>query len=131
LSSLRLDRATAVQYAGLTRRLHPWMARPGRAVMGFDRMAGLVLMLGGRQVGEAWYSTQDRARTAAGIRAECPGGRGWWGDRAPILLFNRPVSSVELAALGSCGLTLDQYRVLAPPAQTMGLTVYVPRATEG
>ena len=44
----------------------------GDPVMAFDEMAGVVLLLDGRSVGEAWYSRIDPARTAAGIRASAP-----------------------------------------------------------
>ena len=54
-------------------------AAGGRPTMAFDEMAGLVLLLDGRSVGEAWYSHIDPARTAAGIRSVCTRPRPW-GD---------------------------------------------------
>ena len=62
LSSVRLTPETARKYADLHRQLLPWVGKPGRAMMPFDGMAGLVLMLDGRPVGEAWYA---RKRPAA------------------------------------------------------------------
>lgn len=97
--------------------------------MAFDEMAGIVLLLDGRPVGEAWYSALDRERTAVGIGLDCPGGHGWWGTRSPILIFRRPVSGTEIAALRSCGLVFaTDYRLLASAQETEGLQVYVPTA---
>jgi hypothetical protein len=133
LSSVRLDPASASEYGALYDMLRPYIEPPGRAIMAFDRMPGLVLLLNGRPVGEAWYSATDPQRTAAGIRQACATAQPWWGDRAPILLFNRPVTKTETAALESCGLTFaTDYRLLAPIDQTHGLQVYVPiNSTDG
>jgi hypothetical protein len=96
-------------------------------MMAFDEMPGIVLLLGGRPVGEAWYSRIDDARTAAGIRSQCHGGRGWWGSREPVLLYNRPPRATDIAALNYCGLNLNtDYRMLAPSSATIGLRIYVP-----
>jgi len=63
-------------------RLRPRTEQPGRAVIAFDQMSGIVLLLGGRPVGEPWTSPADPRRTASGIKAECARGRpAWWGDR--------------------------------------------------
>jgi hypothetical protein len=127
LSSVRLAPATAQAYSKLRHDLAPYLDPPGRAVMAFDEMAGVVLLLDGRPVGEAWYSAIDRERSADGIRATCAGGKPWWGDRAPLLLFRRPVSQTEIDALAFCGLRFDSdYRLLEPREDTMGLWVYVP-----
>jgi|GEM_PF-2398535 len=126
LASVRLAPATAQAYSDLRHRLEPYLEPPGRAIMAFDEMAGVVLLLDGRPVGEAWYSALDPGRTAAGIRAVCQAGR-WWGDRAPLLLFRRPVTAVDTDALASCGLRFaTDYRLLAAKEETMGLLVYVP-----
>jgi hypothetical protein len=125
LSSIRLDPQTAAKYTALHDRLAPYL-KPGRAIMGFDEMAGVVLLLDGRSVGEAWYSASDRQRTAAGIAAACRNGP-WWGSQKPLLLFRRPVSAVDRDALRSCGLDLETgYTLLAPAHETMDLSVYVP-----
>jgi hypothetical protein len=127
LSSLRLDPQSARQYSDLYQQLKPYLLPPGRAMMGFDEMSGLILALGGRPVGEAWYSRIDRARSAAGIRADCAGGHPWWGQRLPIILFDRPVSDSETAALQACGLSLaNDYRLLPFQEDGMNLTIYVP-----
>ncbi len=129
LGSLKLDPIDARSYSQLRSRLRPYIEPPGRAIMAFDEMPGIVLFLDGRPVGEAWYSATDHARTAAGIRAACEDGPGWWGTRLPILLFRRPISDTEIDALWACGLVFaTDYRLLAPPAETMGLSVYVPAA---
>jgi hypothetical protein len=132
LASVKLDPVTAAKYSDLYGRLQPWIEPGGRAMMAFDMMPGIVLLLNGRQVGEAWNSTDGRARTAAGIRQECAQGPPWWGSRLPILLFNRPIDDTEIGALKACHLDFAaDYRLLAPVEQTMGLSVYVPAATAG
>jgi hypothetical protein len=95
-------------------------------MLGLDRLAGVILALDGRPVAEAWVS--DGGRSAAGIREQCSSGEAWWGSREPILLFGRPASPGELAALRSCGLDVaSDYQQLAPKEETMGIEVYVPR----
>ncbi|HCT77243.1 MAG TPA: hypothetical protein DGG94_22615 [Micromonosporaceae bacterium] len=129
LDSVKLDPATAQQFSLLYQRLKPYVEPEGRAIMAFDEMAGVVFLLSGRSVGEAWYSDLDRERTATGIAAECTKGQPWWGQRKPILLFHRAVSENEVNALRSCGLVFaTDYRLLAPKEETMGLSVYVPAA---
>jgi len=77
-------------------------------------------------VGEAWYSHLDPQRTAAGIRAACPDGKGPWGSRPPILFFSQAISGTQTAALKACGLEFARdYRQLGDPTQTMGFKVYV------
>jgi hypothetical protein len=130
LDSLRLDARKAASYRSLHEQLQPYLS-PGRPIMAFDEMAGIVLLLDGRPVGEAWYSTSDPARTAAGIRAVCADGKPWWGSREPLLIFRRPIRAADRDAIRSCGLDIDSdYRQLAPPEQTMGLAVYVPEGEQ-
>jgi hypothetical protein len=127
LASIRLDPQTAQSYSQLYDDLRPYLQPPGRPIMAFDAMAGIVLALDGRPVGEAWYSASDHNRTAADIRASCPDGHGWWGTRAPILIFNRPVTQIETAALHSCGLDfVTDYRLLPLQDDLTRLQVYVP-----
>lgn len=123
LASVRVDPDQAARYAALRGALRPYLSPPGRAVIGFDKMAGIVLVLDGRPVGEPWTSPADPARTAAGIASACPGGRPWWGDRAPIVLFNRPMRPADGRALAACHLDPAGYRAV-PVA---GLTALVPR----
>jgi hypothetical protein len=127
LSSVELDPATAAAYAALYAELRPYVQAPGRAVMAFDEMPGVVLLLNGRSVGEGWYSAIDPARSATGIRAECAGGHPFWGDRIPIVIFNRPPTQNETGALAACGLSLSvDYRQLPRLDQSPYLQVYVP-----
>jgi hypothetical protein len=127
LSSVGLDPTTAAAFSRLHAALAGYVSEPGRPVMGFDEMAGVVLLLDGRPVGEAWYSAIDRRRTAAGIRRACPGGRPTWGPRPPILLFNRAVSTVEIKALSACGLSFEKdYRLLSADTGVPRLKIYVP-----
>ena len=128
LSSLRLAPADARRYSRLYRLLRPYIEPGGRAMMAFDQLPGIVLLLGGRPVGEAWYSAIDLPRTAAGIRSQCQAGHGWWGSRDPVLLYNRPPRATDIAALNYCGLNLNtDYRTLAPSSATMGLRIYLPQ----
>ncbi len=127
LASLRLDPTAAAEYAALRRAVAGHL-RPGRPVMGFDTMAGLVLVLDGRPVGEAWYPARDPVRTAAGIESECRG-KPLTGNRTPILLFNRPVRPAEVRVLRRCRLDLaTDFRLVQAPGLTPGLSVYVPVA---
>lgn len=126
LASVRLDPVTAGRYAGLRARLRPYVGTDGRAVIGFDKMAGVVLLLGGRSVGELWYASNDRDRTATGIAAECTKDHPWWGDRAPVVIFNRAVTPADRTLLGRCGFDLGTtYRLLGG---TGDLAVWVPQA---
>lgn len=127
LSSVRLAPETAAVASQLSQILEPYL-RPGGGtyMMAFDESPGIIFALDGRSVGEAWYSSTDRSRTAAGIRAACPDGRGPWGPRPPILFFNRPVSAVEIIALKACGLDFARdYRQVDNPTNTMGFTIYI------
>jgi hypothetical protein len=126
LDSVQLQPGTADAYRRLRERLQPYLEPEGRAMLGLDRLAGVILALDGRPVAEAWVS--DGGRSAAGIREQCSSGEAWWGSREPILLFGRPASPGELAALRSCGLDVaSDYQQLAPKEETMGIEVYVPR----
>jgi hypothetical protein len=128
LSSVHLDRTTARTYADLHALLRQYVEPAGRAMMGFDGLAGVVLMLDGRPVGEAWYSGSIPSRSAAGIRRACENGHPWWGDREPLVFFNRPETRRERVVLRGCGLSLrDDYRLLTFAGVRGGtLHVYVP-----
>jgi hypothetical protein len=132
LSSLRLDPTRAQAYTHLRETLEPYVEPPGRAMMGFDGLAGIILLLDGRSVGEAWYSGKFPSRSAAGIRRACADGDPWWGDRKPVVLFNRPVTARDRGALRACHLSLrGDYRELTFGGIRGGdLHVYVP-ADEG
>lgn len=126
LAGVRLDDATARRYAALHAQLRPYVEPDGRAIIGLDKMAGVVFLLDGRSVGELWYASNDRDRTAVGIAAECTRDRPWWGERSPVLIFNRPVLPDDRTLLGRCGFDLGtNYRQLPDVA---GLAVWVPGA---
>ena len=127
LASVAIEPARAKQYSKLREFMEPYITPAGRPIMGFDGVAGVVLALDGRSVGEAWYGNRDPARIAYGIRAECKEQEPWWGDRAPILLFNRAIRPNELDVLQSCGLDVTRdYRIIEPSEETMGLTIFLP-----
>lgn len=100
-------------------------SRPtGSPVMAFDEIAGLVLALDGRSVGEAWYSAIDHTRTAAGIEATCASRTL---KEAPVVIFNRPVGESDVSAIRSCGYQLDRDFRGVPVALPQSLRVFVPR----
>ncbi|WP_134741157.1 hypothetical protein [Nocardioides sp. 503] len=126
LDSVRLDPDDAASYTALRERLLPYVEKPGRAMMPFDGMAGLVYLLDGRPVGEAWYSRLDTARSTAGVVRTCDDDR-WWGARKPIVLFNRPVTDRERTALRHCGIYLARYEKIRVTVPIPDVVVYVPR----
>jgi hypothetical protein len=127
LAGIKLDPATASVYQEFRERLRPWIEPAGRGVMAYDMVAGVVLILDGRPVGEAWVSPYDPVHAAVSMRADCLRSDRSWGQRAPILLFTHPVTAIEVETLRVCGYNFDtDYRLLAPPEQTLLLHVYVP-----
>lgn len=125
LDSVRLTPEAAAAYSELRERLLPYVEEPGRAMMPFDGMAGLVFLLDGRPVGEAWYSGKDTARSTAGVIRTCDNDR-WWGKRRPIVLFNRPVTGLERAALRHCGIHLARYEQILVGGPVPDIVIYVP-----
>ncbi|WP_350276964.1 hypothetical protein [Kribbella sp. HUAS MG21] len=126
LDGLYLSQPAEENFGRLVRELRPYTEPPGRPVLAFDKMAGLVLMLGGRPLGEAWVAPKERGRTAAGIEEAC---RTHRPDRAPLIILNRKISDFEITALRACGLDFHaEYEQLAPPRETIGLQVWIPKA---
>lgn len=127
LGSLRLSPTDAANFSHLRWMLQRYVEPPGRAIMAFDESAGIVLLLDGQPVGEAWYSNGDAIRSAAGVMAECQNKKPYWGARIPLVLFRRAVTSTDIAGLKYCGIDFaNDYRLLAPKQETMGFMVYVP-----
>jgi hypothetical protein len=128
LKGVYLQPSAERRYAELEAKLRPYLQPTSRPILAFDKMAGLVLMLQGKPVGEAWVAPKERNRTAAGIEEACRHGQPWSPGRPPIILLNRRISDVEISALRACALDFTaDYALLAPPQQTMNLLVYVPR----
>ncbi|MEV5962426.1 hypothetical protein AB0L70_11730 [Kribbella sp. NPDC051952] len=126
---LYLQPAAEDNFTELAARLKPYTGQAGRPMLAFDKMAGIVLMLQGRPVGEAWVAPKERERTAAGIEEVCRKGQPWDPSRRPIIILNRAISDVEITALRACLLDFrTDYRLLAPAPETMGVQVWVPRA---
>ncbi|WP_328998916.1 hypothetical protein OHA18_31280 [Kribbella sp. NBC_00709] len=126
LQGLYLSPAAEENYLKLAADLRPYTEPGGRPMLAFDKMAGLVLILGGRPLGEAWVAPAERARTAAGIEEVC---RKSHPDRPPLIILNRSISDDEITALQACGLDFRvDYAQLAPAQQTIGLQVWVPKA---
>jgi hypothetical protein len=126
LKGLYVEPLAEQNYTKLATALRPYLQPAGRPILAFDKMAGIVLMLQGKPVGEAWVAPKERSRTAAGIEEVCRNGRPWDASRPPIIILSRPISDVEVTA---CGLDFQaDYTLLAPAKDTIKLQVYVPRA---
>ena len=127
LARMKLNHDKAYRWSTLHHALAPYLDPPGRAIMAYDELAGLTFFLDGQPVGEAWYSSLDRPRTAENLRASCRGGHPWWESRWPLLVFQRPVSDIEIQGLKDCGIDFaTQYKLVAPASQTINLQVYAP-----
>ncbi len=95
--------------------------------MAFDEMAGVVLLLDGRPVGEAWYSRIDPARPAAGIRSVVHPRHARGTTQLPVVVYDRAPSAVDQDALRACGLSLTRdYRLVPVERGGPPLRVYVP-----
>ncbi|WP_123223515.1 hypothetical protein [Nocardioides pocheonensis] len=94
-----------------------------RPMLAFGELAQYVLILGGRPIGEAWYSSYDDGLNAADLRAACRHGNPW-GDQQPLVVANRDPSATELAAWRVCGVDFStEYRDVTPPAAPDGVRV--------
>lgn len=126
LDGLYLSQPAEENFGRLVSDLRPYLEPPGRPVLALDKMAGLVLMLGGRPLGEAWIAPKERGRTAAGIEEVCHTNRP---SRPPLIILNRKISDYETNALRACGLDFHaDYEQLAPTRETIGLQVWIPKA---
>lgn len=125
IGDLRVDATTASRFREVEAAVGDLPT--GTPVVAFDHMPGVVLLLGGRSVGEAWYDSVNFERTAAGIRAECR--NGWPHDRPPVVIYSRAPTPVDTAALAACGFSLESgFRRVEVTAGDPDLTVYVPTA---
>ncbi len=128
LADLRVDATTASRLRGVMAAAGD--RQPGDPVMAFDEMAGVVLLLDGRTVGEVWYGSTDPERTAAGIRSVCTRPLPW-GDALPVVLYDRPPGPVDQDALRACGLSLtSDYRLVPVDRGGRLLRVYLPNDAE-
>ncbi len=78
------------------------------SVISFAELGGLVLALDGQPVGESWNSSRAAQRGVVAIEEECrhiDQFRAW----PPIILFEAEPTAIDLRALRSCGLSLDDY----------------------
>ncbi len=124
--TLRLDSETVLVVQSLKAALGA-AAYAGRPYLAYDEMAGVVLLLDGRPVGQAWSSTHDPSRSSAVLRAYCVAHDNSWPHGRPILLFNRSIDDRDLAALDACGLSFAaDYRQLDVTGAN-GITAYLPR----
>jgi hypothetical protein len=99
-------------------------------MMAFDELPGLIVSLDGRSVGETWYSASDRKRSAANITDACQHGNPW-GDRQPIIFYNRRPREEDPGAFRTCGIDLFQdYRAVQVSGFKPALTVYIPNRSD-
>jgi hypothetical protein len=126
LVSLRISPPVARQYTAVRRALRPHLNTTGPTpIFAFDRMSGLVLIVGGIAAGELWNGTDRRAGTV--LKRACEQGEV---SRAnpPILLLKRDLGPHAVEALTACGLKFpsdfDELRLRRGPP---GLRIYVPR----
>jgi hypothetical protein len=104
LASLRVSSQLATRMADVRDAASSVQALPQHpAVLPFDELPGLVLLLDGRPMGEAWYSASDHERTWSGIRASCDLVER---SHSAIVVFARKPQNGDLRALGACGLVL-------------------------
>lgn len=128
LKGLHLSPLDERNFGRLATELRPYTEPAGRPIIALDKMAGLVLLLQGKPVGEAWTSSRERARSAAGIEEVCRQGPPWSPDRPPLLILNRNISTMDIDAMRACKLDFRaDYALLAPVEQTINLQVWVPR----
>ncbi len=128
LAQVRVDPETAARFKDV--RAAAGEHRTGDPVMAFDEMAGMVLLLDGRSVGEAWYSRIDGDRTAAGIGSVCTGPQPW-GGALPVVIYDHAPGAVDQDALRACGLSLSRdYELGTVDHGEPRLRVYVPIAEE-
>jgi hypothetical protein len=124
LAPLRVDAATAARLREV--RAAVGERRAGEPVIAFDEMAGMVVLLDGRSVGEAWYSSIDAERTAAGIRSACTRPRPW-ADGRPVVIYDHAPRALDQDSLRGCGLRLSSdYRQATVEQGEPHLRVYVP-----
>lgn len=124
LQGIRLDSDTAGSYESLAGALAPHLDRH-TSVLGLDEIPGLVLLLGRPPLGEAWTSSIDPERTAAGTRSACERGTG---SVTPVILSQRPLTRIDVNPLRECDIAFyADYRLLPTPGAPAGVRAYVPR----
>lgn len=122
LSTISLPTSEAHTYSRMRSELgiSPGSHRP---MLAFGDLAQYVLILGGRPIGEAWYSADDDGLNAADLRAACRHGNPW-GDEQPLVVANRDPSPAELAAWRACGIDFaTDYRDVTPASAPTGLRI--------
>ena len=122
LSSLRVSAQLATRMADIRSAASSVNALPQHpAVLPFDELPGLVLLLDGRPVGEAWYSASDHIRTRAGIRASCDVVAK---SNAVVVVFAREPQEGDRDALRTCGVVLTDDPRAVPVGEDRQWLVY-------
>ena len=122
---VRLDPATARQYAALVAAVGPHVVPDRTPVLTLDQNAGLTYLLRGVPAGSTWTDAASPSRTAGILELACREGDV---AAAPVLVVDRPVDPALRRALAGCGFDYPAgYRELAVPDGPPGLRVFVPR----
>lgn len=99
---------------------------PDRPMLAFGDLAQYILVLGGRPIGESWFSAEDDGLDRADLLAACRDGNPW-GSLQPLVVANRAPSDRELAAWRSCGVEFStDYVDVTPPSAPHGVRVFAP-----
>lgn len=94
-----------------------------RPMLAFGELSHYVLVLGGRPVGSAWYSSDDDGLNAADLRSACRRGNPW-GDAQPLVVASRGPSEAELSAWNACGIDFERdYADVTPPSAPDGIRI--------
>jgi hypothetical protein len=100
---------------------------PNRPMLAFGDIAQYVLILGGRPIGEAWYSAEDDGLNRADLEAACRDGNPW-GTLQPLVVASRDPSANELAGWRACGIDFNaDYHDVTPSSAPHGVRVLAPR----
>jgi hypothetical protein len=126
LSSVVLPEARARQLSSFRADLGDQVV-PNRPMLAFGDIAQYILVLGGRPIGEAWYSAEDDGLNRADLEAACHDGNPW-GTLQPLVVANRDPSANELAGWRACGIDFNtDYQDVTPASAPHGVRVFAPR----
>jgi hypothetical protein len=126
LSSVVLPEAQARRLSAFRADLGDLVVRD-RPMLAFGDIAQYILVLGGRPIGEAWYSAEDDGLNRADLEAACHDGNPW-GTLQPLVVASRDPSAGELAGWRACGIDFDtDYHDVTPASAPHGVRVFAPR----
>jgi len=125
LADLRLPPTVADRYASMRRDLQPNLVGSEPPMLAFGELSQYVFLLGGRPIGQTWYTSYDDGLNSADLRAACADGNPW-GERQPVVVADRELTAAELRAWRTCGVEFEtDYRDVTPAATPPGIRVLV------